>query len=58
MEIANGKMEENTNVQQSITSQILSQRWILKPFSQGGNYYYIHSAKDERYVLKTDSDSN
>ena len=44
MDITDGKMEENTNVQQSIASQILSQSWILKPFSQVGNYYYIHSA--------------
>ena len=58
MDIAGGKMEENSNVQQWATSHFKSQQWILKPFSLGGNYYYIHSYNDEGFVLKTSTSTN
>ena len=58
MDIAGGKMEENSNVQQWPTNHFKSQQWILKPFSLGGNYYYIHSYSDEGFVLKTSTSIN
>ncbi len=57
MDILDGKMEENTNVQQSVSKQLSSQRWVLKPSSEG-KYYYIHSYNDENYVLKATSNIN
>ena len=58
LDILNGKMEENNNVQQSTSSHSLTQRWILKQYSEEENYYYIHSAKDEGFVLKVESAKN
>ena len=58
LDILDGKIEENTNVQQSIASQILTQRWTVKPSSEGGNYYSIHSAQDEGFALKVESEKN
>ena len=58
MDITDGKMKENTNVQQSTSSNISSQQFTLNPFSGEGNYYYIHSVKDDGYALKVVSKSN
>ena len=52
MEIADGKLEENANVQQNESSHSKTQQWVLKNFDNIGNYYYIHSASDEGYVIK------
>ena len=56
MEVAGGKMAENTNVQQWPSNKDKCQRWTLKDF--GGNYYYIRSASDPNYALKAASGSN
>ena len=56
MEVAGGKMAENTNVQQWPSNKDKCQRWILKDF--GGNYYYISSFSDPNYALKATSGSN
>ena len=58
MDIVNGTMEENTNVQQWPVNHYKCQQWILKAFKGGGNLYYIHSASDENFVLKPTTSSN
>ena len=57
MDITNGAMIENTNVQQWSTGHYKSQQWILKAFSGGGNYYYIRSNSDVNFVLKATSNT-
>ncbi|MDE6787961.1 MAG: RICIN domain-containing protein [Ruminococcus sp.] len=58
MDIANGKMEAGTNVQQWSSNGYDCQRWTLQAFSGGGNYYYIRSVSNPTYVLRADSSSN
>ena len=58
MDIVDGKVEENSNVQQSSSTHSSTQKWILKPFSLGGNYYYIHSLNNTNFVLKSNSGAN
>lgn len=58
MDIVSGKMEAGNNVQQWATSHFKSQQWTLQEFSGGGNYYYIRSYSDPKYVLKADSSAN
>ena len=58
MEVVNAAMEENSNVQQWPANHYKCQQWILKAFKGGGNYYYIHSANDETFVLKSASNAN
>ncbi len=58
MDIADGKMEDNSNVQQWESNGFDCQKWKLVPFKQGGNYYYIRSASDENYVLRSDGAEN
>lgn len=58
MDIVNGTIESGSNVQQWNSNGLDCQRWKLKEFSGGGNYYYIRSASDLKYVLKSDGSSN
>lgn len=58
MDIVNGKMESGSNVQQFTANGLDCQKWVLKAFSGGGNYYYIHSAADTNFVLKADGSAN
>jgi len=58
MDIADGKMADNSNVQQWESNGFDCQKWKLVPFKQGGNYYYICSVSDENYVLRTDGAEN
>ena len=57
MDITNGAMIENTNVQQWPVNHYKCQQWILKAFSGGGNYYYIRSNSDVNFVLKATSNT-
>ena len=57
MDIANGTMAENTNVQQWSGNDLDCQKWILTPF-QSGNYYWIRSVQDAAYALKADGSAN
>ncbi len=52
MDIEAGKMEADTNVQQWATGHFKSQQWTLQAFSGGGNYYYIRSYSNPKYVLR------
>lgn len=58
MDIVSGKMEAGNNVQQWTTGHYKSQQWTLQEFTGGGNYYYIRSYSDPKYVLKADSSAN
>ncbi len=58
MDIVSGTMADDTNVQQWSTGNYKSQQWILKEFTGGGNYYYIHSVSNPEYVLKAENGSN
>lgn len=58
MDIADGKMEDGSNVQQWGSNSLDCQRWILKDFSENDNYYYIRSASDTSFVLKAMSGSD
>ena len=58
MDVVNGAMADNTNVQQWGTGHYKSQQFILRAFKGGGNYYYIYSASNESFVLKAYSGSN
>ena len=44
MDIVDGEMAENVNVQQHPANHLTCQQWVLKEF--GGNYYYIRSVVD------------
>ena len=56
MDITDGKMAENTNVQQHPANHLTCQQWVLKSF--GGNYYYIRSVADTNYVLRPTTGTN
>lgn len=58
MDIVDGKMEADTNVQQWSSNGLDIQKWSLQEFSGGGNYYYIRSAADPKYVLKSNGSGN
>ncbi|MDE6657121.1 MAG: RICIN domain-containing protein, partial [Oscillospiraceae bacterium] len=57
LEIADGKIEDNANIQQWAINDYDNQKWILKAFGSG-NYYYICSARDTNYVLKAEGNKN
>lgn len=57
MEVTNGTMADNTNVQQWGSNGYDCQKWTLKSFGSG-NYYWIRSAQNEDYALKADGSSN
>lgn len=58
MEIENGKMEAGVNVQQWESNGFDCQRWQLKAFAGGGNYYYICSAANPAYVMRAENSTN
>ncbi len=58
MEVAGGKMENGTNVQQWDSNGYDCQEWTLQAFAGGGNYYYIRSLANPDYVLRADSAEN
>lgn len=58
MDIAGGKMETGTNVQQWTSNGLDCQKWSLQAFTGGGNYYYIRSVANPAYVLKADGSEN
>lgn len=58
MDIADGKMEAGTNVQQWSSNGFDCQRWTLQAFAGGGNYYYIRSVANPTYVLRADGSAN
>ena len=53
MDIVNGEMKDNSNVQQFISNKLDCQKWILKSFGSG-NYYWIRSCQDNGYALKAE----
>lgn len=57
MDIANGKMEEGSNVQQWESNNLSCQQWTLEPFMNGTTYYYVRSVADPNYVLKAMTNS-
>ena len=56
MDITDGVISENVNVQQHPINHLTCQQWILKDF--GGNYYYIRSVADTNFVLKATTSSD
>lgn len=57
MDIKDGLMQDNTNVQQWGSNNQNVQKWTLKAFGSG-NYYYIRSLQDSNYVLKAEGSAN
>ncbi len=57
MEVVNGAMEENSNVQQWEENGADCQKWTLKSFDSG-NYYWIRSYQDPAYALKAEGSEN
>ena len=57
MDIVNGAMADNSNVQQWASNGFDCQKWTLKAFGSG-NYYYIRSVQDANYVLKAEGSAN
>ena len=58
MDIADGKISVDSNLQQWTSNGYDCQKWILKEFAGGGNYYYIRSLSDPKYVLRADGSAN
>ncbi len=54
MDITDGSMTDNANVQQWGQNDGDYQKWILKTFGSG-NYYWIRSFQDTGYALKAES---
>ena len=57
MDVAGGKMESGTNIQQWTSSHGKWQQWILRRFNSS-TYYYIRSAYNQNFALKTNSTTN
>jgi hypothetical protein len=57
MDVAGGTMKSGTNIQQWTTSHGKWQQWILRRFNTS-NYYYIRSAYNQNFALKSNSSSN
>lgn len=57
MDIENGLMQNNSNVQQYISNKMDCQKWILKSFGSE-NYYWIRSLQNEAFVLKAEGNEN
>lgn len=58
MEIAGGKMEAGSNVQQWGANGYDCQKWQLEPSDGWEYYYYIHSVSDPNYALCVDGSEN
>ncbi|MGN0605597.1 MAG: RICIN domain-containing protein [Oscillospiraceae bacterium] len=57
MDIVNGKMENDSNIQQWTSNGLDCQKWILKEFGSD-NYYWICSLNDENYAMQAESSEN
>ena len=57
MDIAGGKMADNTNVQQWASNGLDCQKWTLRAFGSE-NYYWIRSRQDSGYALKAEGSKN
>lgn len=57
MDITDGKMTDNTNVQQWSPNGLNCQKWTLRAFGSG-NYYWIRSQQDSHYALKAEGSKN
>lgn len=57
MDVENGQMADNANVQQWGSNDYACQKWILKSFGSG-NYYWICSWQDENFALKAENSAN
>ena len=57
MDITDGKMTDNTNVQQWSSNELNCQKWTLRAFGSG-NYYWIRSQQDSHYALKAEGSKN
>ena len=57
MDIADGKMADNTNIQQWASNGLDCQKWTLRAFGSG-NYYWIRSQQDSSYALKAAGSKN
>lgn len=57
MDITDGKMTDNTNVQQWSSNGLNCQKWTLRAFGSG-NYYWIRSQQDSHYALKAEGSKN
>lgn len=58
MDIADGKMENNSNVQQWESNGFDCQKWTLQESAENENYYYIRSVSDSKFALKAGSSEN
>ena len=58
MDIPAGNMADGENVQQWSTNHFTCQQWTLQAFTGGGNYYYVRSAADPSFVLRSEGSSN
>lgn len=58
MDIADGKMENNSNVQQWESNGFDCQKWTLQESAENENYYYIRSVSDSEFALKAGSSEN
>ena len=57
MDIANGKMNDGTNVQQWDSNGLDCQKWTLQAFGSG-NYYWIRPVQDNGYALRAENNQN
>lgn len=57
MDIANGKMNDGTNVQQWDSNGLDCQKWTLQAFGSG-NYYWIRPIQDNGYALRAENNQN
>ncbi|OUM62702.1 carbohydrate-binding module family 13 protein [Piromyces sp. E2] len=57
MDIQNGSMTNNSNIQQWGSGSYNSQKWTLQAFGSG-NYYYIRSVSNSNFAIKAESNSN
>ncbi|MDE5885753.1 MAG: RICIN domain-containing protein [Oscillospiraceae bacterium] len=57
LEVKDGTMTDDANIQQWVSNDSDCQKWILKSFGSE-NYYYIRSAQDQNYVLKAMGSAN
>lgn len=58
MDIADGKMENNSNVQQWESNGFDCQKWTLQESAENENYYYIRSVSDSEFALKAGNSEN
>lgn len=57
MDIVNGEMRDNVNVQQYASNGYDCQKWMLRSFGSG-NYYWIRPMQDAGYALRAEGSDN